>query len=186
MKPSRSAPGSVRHSAVLLAGTGAAAVVLLALTDGVAVAAAGLGLFTAAGLVIARYVAGGGAQDSGYRRSVRLLGSRAPVLGEWEWIVHNALGANGDVHFATSLRPQLQRLFTARIAERHGIDLYRTPQRARALVGPELWPWIDPAEPPPAAVLPEAVLRALLDRLEALDTPAGPAAADRATTYRPQ
>jgi hypothetical protein len=62
----------------------------------------------------------------------------------------------------------LQRLFAARLAERHGVAMYRNPQRARALVGTELWPWIDPDATAPQPTLPEPVLRSLLDRLEAL------------------
>ncbi|SCE21978.1 hypothetical protein GA0115240_14471, partial [Streptomyces sp. DvalAA-14] len=175
-------PGSVRHSLLLLGGTGAAAVVLLALTDGAAAAATGMALLAAGGLAVARYGAGAGAQDSGYRRSVRLLGSRAPALGEWEWIVGRGLGAESDLYFATTVRPQLERLFAARLAERHGVDARRDPARARALVGPELWPWIDPAGAPPAAALTEPVLRALLDRLEALDTPTRRAAGEPPAT----
>ncbi|MER6573909.1 hypothetical protein ABT288_49245, partial [Streptomyces sp. NPDC001093] len=60
------------------------------------------------------------------------------------------------------------RLFAARLAERHGVAMYRSPQRARALVGAELWPWIDPEATAPQPTLPEPVLRSLLDRLEAL------------------
>jgi hypothetical protein len=110
---------------------------------------------------------------------VRLLGSRAPVLGEWHRIVRKTLQERDPVHFATTVRPQLQRLFAARLAERHGTDLYRAPERARPLVGVELWPWLDPAAPPPEPTAPEPVLRALLDRLEALDSPP-PAAAPSA------
>ncbi|MFE9311286.1 hypothetical protein ACIQCF_31080 [Streptomyces sp. NPDC088353] len=44
----------------------------------------------------------------------------------------------------------------------------RNPQLARALVGAELWPWIDPEATAPQTTLPEPVLRSLLDRLEAL------------------
>jgi hypothetical protein len=66
------------------------------------------------------------------------------------------------------MRPQLQRLFAARLAERHGVSMYRDPQRARPLVGADLWPWIDPGAPAPYPKLHENVLRALLDRLEAL------------------
>ncbi|MFC4031793.1 hypothetical protein ACFO3J_09910 [Streptomyces polygonati] len=173
---SRAEPGSVRHSVTLLGGIGVAAVLLLALTDGAAAAALGAALLTAAGLFIARYAVGGGAQDSGYRRSVKLLGTRAPALGEWEWIVGRGLGPDSDVYVATTVRPQLERLFAARLAERHGVDARRDPRRARALVGAELWPWIDPSGPPPASALTEPVLRALLDRLEALDTPTRPVA----------
>jgi hypothetical protein len=186
VKSLKSEPGSVRHSLTLLGAACVAGVILLALVDGIPAAAAGLGLLTAAGLAVARFTVGGGAQDGGYRKTVRLLGSRAPALGEWEWIVRRALGDQGELYFATTLRPQLQRLFAARLAERHGIEMHRAPEEAASLVGPEVWPWIDPAEPPPAARPTEPVLRTLLDRLEALDVPTGPGAAARATTYPDQ
>lgn len=159
---------STRRSAATLAGIAAAAVVLLYLTDGLAAAGTGVAVIAVAGLAVGRYAAGAGAQDGGYRKAVRLLDGRAPALGEWQRIVDRSLGDEGDLHFATALRPQLQRLFAARLAERHGVAMRRDPQRARALVGAELWPWIDPAQPPPEPQPPEPVLRALLDRLEAL------------------
>ena len=146
----------------------AAAVVLLYLTDGPAAAGTGLAVTAVAALAAGRYVAGAGAHYGGYRKAVRLLGSRAPALGEWQRIVDRSLGDEGDLHFATALRPQLQRLFAARLAERHGVALRRDPERARALVGPGLWPWIDPAQPPPEPQPSESVLRELLDRLESL------------------
>ncbi|MBL1087453.1 hypothetical protein JK359_36825 [Streptomyces actinomycinicus] len=161
-------PGSVRHSLAVLGTVVVAAEVLLALADGAAAAATGLALITAVGLALGRYAAGGAAQDSGYRRPVRLLDSRAPALGGWQRIVAKTLADDGEAHFDTVMRPQLQRLFAARLAERHGVAMYRNPQRARALVGVDLWPWIDPEATAPQPTLGEPVLRSLLDRLEAL------------------
>ncbi|WP_327292866.1 hypothetical protein [Streptomyces sp. NBC_01198] len=170
--PEPGAPGSVRHSLTLLTAVGAVAVVLLGLTEGLPGAATGLALCTVAGLGIARYVSGAGAQDSGFRRSVRLLGARAPALGEWQRVVDKSIGERSDVHFVATLRPQLQRLFAARLAERHGVELHRSPERAKALIGADLWPWIDPrTRPAHRPDDPERVLRALLDRLEALAGP---------------
>lgn len=163
-----SQPGSVRHSLVVLGTAAVAAEVLLALADGVAAAATGLALITAAALGLGRYAAGGAAQDSGSRGPERLMAGRAPALGEWRRIVAKSLADDGETHLAIVMRPQLQRLFAARLAERHGVAMYRNPQRARALVGAELWPWIDPGETAPQPTLPEPVLRSLLDCLEAL------------------
>ncbi|MDU0304274.1 hypothetical protein [Streptomyces sp. PAL114] len=163
-----SEPGSARHSLAVLGTVAVATEVLLALADGAAAAATGLALFTAVALGLGRYTAGGAAQDSGFRQPVRLLTSRAPALGGWRRIVSHTLADDGDTHLDTVMRPQLQRLFAARLAERHGVPMYRDPQRARALVGVELWPWIDPGAPAPRPTLPESVLRSLLDRLEAL------------------
>jgi hypothetical protein len=162
------APGSVRHSLAVLGTVALGAEVLLALADGAAAAATGLALITAVALALGRYAAGGAAQDGGHRRPVRLLGSRTPALGGWQRIVADTLADDSGAHLRTVLRPQLQRLFAARLAERHGVAMYRNPQRARALVGAELWPWIDPEATAPQPTLPEPVLRSLLDRLEAL------------------
>lgn len=140
----RRAPGSVRHSLAVLAVLALAAELLLALTDGAA-------------------------QDTGLRRPTRVLGSRAPALGRWRRTVTDALADDGGEHLRTVMRPQLQRLFAARLAERHGVAMYRDAERARALVGAGLWPWIDPGtSSAPQPTLPEAVLRSLLDRLETL------------------
>lgn len=188
--PEPGRPGSVRHSLTVLYGIGAAAVVLPGIVEGWTGAATGLAVVTVAGLGIARYVSGAGAQDSGFRRSVRLLGTRAPALGEWQRIVDKSIGDRSDLHFTVTLRAQLQRLFAARLAERHGVEMYRSPARARALVGADLWRWIDPENPPPKRPgNPEQVLRALLDRLEALGPPPdgqqqpGPAAARTTTRH---
>ena len=86
----------------------------------------------------------------------------------WRRIVAKTLAADDETHLDAVMRPQLQRLFAARLAERHGVAMYRDPQRARTLVGAELWPWIDPEATAPQPTLPEPVLRSLLDRMEAL------------------
>ena len=75
-------------------------------------------------------------------------------------------------HYDVVTRPLLQRLMASRLEERHGIDVHRSPGAARAVVGEDLWPWLDPARPasgwsrPPG--LAEHDLHRLVDRLEAL------------------
>jgi hypothetical protein len=80
------------------------------------------------------------------------------------------------------LRPLLEHLLAARLAERHGVNLYAYPSAARALLcrsarDADLWEWIDPANrPEPAARapgpdrrgIPPRTLARLLDRLEKL------------------
>jgi hypothetical protein len=163
-------PGSVRYSLTVLGAVSVSTVVLLGLADGMTAAATGLALITVAALAVARYVAGADSQDSGYRKSVRLLGSQRLAVGEWQLIVRRTLGEDAEIHFGTTMRPQLQRLFAARLAEVHGIELHRDPERAAAVIGPALWPWIDPRTGPPQPVLTGPTLHALLDRLEALST----------------
>jgi hypothetical protein len=161
-------PGSVRHSLGVLAAVAFGACLLLGLTDGVAAAATGLTLVAGVALVLGRYAAGGAAQDRGHRDPQRLLGERAPTLGGWRSLVADTLADDSGEHLRTVMRPQLQRLFAARLAQRHGVAMHRNTQRARALVGDRLWPWIDPGASAPRPTLPEPVLRALLDRLETL------------------
>lgn len=81
--------------------------------------------------------------------------------------------------YERGLRRELTRLAAARMAERHGVNLYRDPQAASRLIGADLWPLVDPAaggdKPPdpkgkqPAARTAQVPVRAvaeLIDRLE--------------------
>jgi hypothetical protein len=73
-------------------------------------------------------------------------------------------------HFDLTTCPLLQRVLADRLAERHGVDLYRQPERARALVGEDAWPWLDPAREPSRDSQPPGVddrtLAMLVTRLE--------------------
>jgi hypothetical protein len=79
------------------------------------------------------------------------------------------------------LRPVLEHLLAARLAERHDVHLYQDPAAARALLcrtsrDADLWAWIDPATRPEAASqggpehsgIPRRTLARLIDRLEKL------------------
>jgi len=79
------------------------------------------------------------------------------------------------------LRPVLEHLLAARLAERHGIHLYQNPAAARALLcrdarDADLWGWIDPATRPKEFPrgrteqpgIPRHTLARLIDRLETL------------------
>ncbi|HEY1919509.1 MAG TPA: hypothetical protein VGH27_28395 [Streptosporangiaceae bacterium] len=50
-------------------------------------------------------------------------------------------------HYDHGLRPLLARLVTARLAERHGLDAATQTERAAAVIGADLWPWVDPSRP---------------------------------------
>jgi len=50
-------------------------------------------------------------------------------------------------HYDYGLRPLLSRLFESVLAERHRVDLTADPERARSLVGDDIWPLIDPSRP---------------------------------------
>lgn len=75
-------------------------------------------------------------------------------------------------HYDRGVRPLLQRLAAAILAERRRVDLYADPPAARALIGDELWPLIDPGRPADpqsdrGAVAHREIAR-LVDRLEEL------------------
>jgi hypothetical protein len=143
----------------------AAAELALGLVGGLPGLSLGVAVLAAVALLVARYVAGAASQDSGYRREARLMAARAPGLGDWYWTVRNGLDTDA---YPSSLRPQLQRLYAARLSERHGISLYAEPAEAAALIGPAAWPWLDPEHAPPSATVTPDQLNTLIHRLEAL------------------
>jgi hypothetical protein len=79
------------------------------------------------------------------------------------------------------LRPVLEHLLAARLAERHGINLYQDPAAARQLLcrnprDADLWRWIGPGTGPETSPreaaerrgIPRLTLSRLIDRLEKL------------------
>lgn len=75
-------------------------------------------------------------------------------------------------HYDMMTRPLLVRLMASRLADHHGIDLHRNPEQARALVGEDVWWWLDPARPVEGSSQPPGVdartLTRLVERLETL------------------
>jgi hypothetical protein len=75
-------------------------------------------------------------------------------------------------HYDHGIRPLLIRLFESVLAERHRVDLTADPDRARSVVGNDVWPLIDPSRPPSFdSRAPGTDLRTLtriVDRLEQL------------------
>ncbi|HEY6311842.1 MAG TPA: hypothetical protein VIY52_13695 [Streptosporangiaceae bacterium] len=84
-------------------------------------------------------------------------------------------------YYNSELRPVLEHLFAARLAERHGVHLYQEPDAARAVLcrtarDADLWRWIDPAIRPETVPrdaterrgIPRRTLTRLIDRLEKL------------------
>lgn len=122
-------------------------------------------MLTAVALVTGRYVAGAGFGEEGLRQRARVMEAHEPGLGDWRWTIHHGLDPQGD---GQPLRGRLQRLYAARLSEAHGLSLPADRDRAAELVGPRLWPWIDPEAAAPAATVPAPVLLALVDRLESL------------------
>lgn len=170
---------------LILTATAIVAEAVLAIAGGPGAAAAGAVAIVITGLLIARYVAGADAIDGAHRKSVRLVHQREPSLRGWATAVDAA--RDSVTGFERVLRPQLERLYAVRLADRHGVSLYREPDRAAEVVGAELFAWIDPRRPPysgsrpPRKTLdrraqtasspppvPDVVLRALVHRLETL------------------
>lgn len=79
--------------------------------------------------------------------------------------------------YDAELRPTLQHLLAARLAERHGVSLYVDPAAARRLLlagqpDDKLWYWLDPERPPEQRSMrqgiPQRTLSAIVERLEQL------------------
>jgi hypothetical protein len=70
------------------------------------------------------------------------------------------------------LLPLLRAAAEARLASRHGVELDRRPDAARALLGEEAWEWLRPDRPEPVDRFSHGVPRervtALIDRVESL------------------
>lgn len=74
-------------------------------------------------------------------------GARPASLERAEREIALAVGTAFDVHYR--LRPSL-RTVASGLLLRRGIDLERSPERARAVVGPDAWELIRPDRPAPA------------------------------------
>lgn len=91
---------------------------------------------------------------------------RARILSGYShrrFMVHTAMTSQN--YYDAELRPVLEHLLAARLAERHGVHLYQDPDAARRLLcrSPRdkgLWRWIDPA---PRIARPENPARQRLD-----------------------
>jgi hypothetical protein len=103
--------------------------------------------------------------------------SRTSFLGFWRKRSQMQDATRSLVVYDADLRPALQHLLAARLAERHGVNLYADPAAARRLLeagshGSSLWAWLDPQRP--AATdqrepgIPPRTLTAIIDRLERL------------------
>jgi hypothetical protein len=75
-------------------------------------------------------------------------------------------------HYDMVTRPLLVRLMASRLSENHGVDLHRDREQARAIVGEDLWWWLDPTRPVEGSSQPPGVdvrtLTRLVERLETL------------------
>ena len=107
----------------------------------------------------------------------RQLHSQGSYIGFWRKrgvLVDAAINMRS---YDADLRPTLQHLLAARLAERHGVSLYADPEAARRLLlagepDDTLWYWLDPARPAEQRStrqgIPQRTLTAIIDRLERL------------------
>jgi hypothetical protein len=107
---------------------------------------------------------------------------RARILSGYShrrFMVHTAMTSQN--YYDVELRPVLEHLLAARLAEHHGVNLYQEPDAARRLLcrSPRdagLWRWIDPVTRPEHPTrpgqdgrgIPRYTLDRLIDRLEKL------------------
>jgi hypothetical protein len=68
-------------------------------------------------------------------------------------------------HYDHGLRPRLAALLDARLAQRYGLDAAGRPERARELVGAELWPLLDMSRPASNDSHAPGVSMATVDRI---------------------
>jgi len=82
------------------------------------------------------------------------------------------LGVADATYAHRRLLPLLRAAAAARLAGRHGVELERRPEAARALLGDEVWELLRPDRPEPAdrhgPGVPRELVAAVVERLEAL------------------
>lgn len=118
---------------------------------------------------------------------------RTSFTGFWRQRASMTDAMASSASFDQELRPTLQHLLAARLAERHGVSLYTEPDEARRLFlygsragtagasaadpqrsrrDEQLWYWLDPARPPSdqqrGPGIPARTLAAIINRLERL------------------
>jgi hypothetical protein len=145
VSPWRGAGAELRVAAVAVAATALAAALTAGWT-GLAVVAIGAAVLS---LVVVRGLLPPSAAQS-VRRS-RDKQTERPIVGyaQRRFVVASSLGSRPT--YESDLRPLLEHLLAARLAENHGINLYTDPVAARRAFcrtrGDEaLWRWIDPAQ----------------------------------------
>jgi hypothetical protein len=103
--------------------------------------------------------------------------SRTSFLGFWRKRSQMQDATRSMAVYDTELRPGLQHLLAARLAERHDVNLYADPAAARRVLeagwhGESLWAWLDPQRPAVTDQrqpgIPQRTLTAIIDRLERL------------------
>jgi hypothetical protein len=98
--------------------------------------------------------------------------------GQRRFVVISSLASRAS--YESDLRPALEHVLAARLADNHGVNLYTDPGRARRVfcrttADARLWPWIDPGQvldaqvrAEPGHAIPSRTLARLITRLEQL------------------
>jgi hypothetical protein len=99
------------------------------------------------------------------------------IVGFWRRRAGLTDGIRFMAAYDNGLRPALQHLLAARLAERHGVNLTQDPDLARQLLlrgerDDSLWYWLDPGRPAVTGTtqpgIPARTLTRLINRLERL------------------
>jgi hypothetical protein len=133
----------------------------------------------AAAMVVLRFLLPPLSPDEGTKAREKPQARHLSGYSHRRFVVHSSITSKG--FYQGELRPLLEHLLAARLAERHGVHLYQDPDAARRLLcrdprDADLWPWIDPATRPETSArdasgergIPRRTLARLIDRLEKL------------------
>src|SRR5580693_1572007 len=153
--------------------------------DGLSIVAVGT---TAFAMLVLRGLLSAGTPDEGKKATERRRAQTLTGYSHRRFVVQGAVASRA--FYDSELRPVLEHLLAARLAERHGVNLYQDPAAARSLLcrgarDAALWAWVDPearsggearagedAEPKRRDAdrrgIPRHTLARLIDRLERL------------------
>jgi hypothetical protein len=155
----------------------------------VATAAAGFAIASWAGLaavavataafalLVTRFLLPQGAMDAAKQAREKRTARTVTGYSHRRFVVESSISHLG--FYDAELRPVLEHLLAARLAERYGVNLYQNPDTARWLLcknrrDAALWQWVDPdyrrapAKTADRRGIPRYVLARLIDRLEKL------------------
>ena len=162
--------------AVVLIVVAAAAGYLMAGWGGLSVAVT---VAAAAAMVVLRFLLPPLSPDEGKKTRQKPQARLLSGYSHRRFVVHSSIASQG--FYQGELRPVLEHLLAARLAERHGVHLYQDPEAARRVLcrhprDADLWTWIDPRTRPETPArhdasergIPRRTLARLIDRLERL------------------
>jgi hypothetical protein len=139
---------------------------------------------TALAMLVLRGLLPAGTPDEGKKAREKRRAQTLSGYSHRRFVVQSAISSRG--FYNSELRPVLEHLLAARLAERHGVNLYQDPAAARRLLcrgarDAGLWAWVDPEAKPAGdgeteprhrdadrRGIPQHTLVRLIDRLERL------------------